>query len=69
MILLTILFYAIIVLLDQVQIYKTAPKKDFLFSCALGVLSFAAALVVATGERLPSPSRAIEHMVSLLLGL
>ncbi|EOS55823.1 MULTISPECIES: hypothetical protein [Paenibacillus] len=69
MILLTILLYAVIVLLDQVQTYRTAPKKDFIFSCVLGLLSFAAALVVSTGERLPSPSPLIERMVSLLLDL
>ncbi|MDU4696446.1 MULTISPECIES: hypothetical protein [Paenibacillus] len=69
MILITIIAYAFIALLDQVQTYKDGRKKDFLFSCALGLLSFAAALWVVHGEKLPSPTRPIEQLVGWLFGM
>lgn len=66
MILLTIIAYAFVVLLDQVQTYKNGYKKDFVISCAMGLLSFAAALALAGGATLPSPTQAIEHLVGML---
>jgi uncharacterized membrane protein YesL len=68
-ILLTIIAYAFIVLLDQVQTYKNGYKKDFVISSVMGLPSFAAALVLATGAKLPSPTQAIEQLVGLLFGL
>lgn len=69
MILFTIFAYAFIVLLDQVQTYKNGYIKDFYVSCALSLVSFSAALALAAGAKLPSPSRMIEHAVRLLFGL
>ncbi|MGG3455941.1 hypothetical protein [Paenibacillus rhizolycopersici] len=68
MILLTILSYGFIVLLDQVQTYKNGYKKDLVISSVMGLPSFAAALVVAIGAKLPSPTQAIEHLVGMLFG-
>ncbi|MCH1640197.1 hypothetical protein MJ257_08765 [Paenibacillus timonensis] len=66
MILLTIMAYALIVLLDQVQTYKNGYKKDFAISSAMGLLSFAAALALAGGATLPSPTQGIEQLVGML---
>ncbi|WP_068786534.1 hypothetical protein [Paenibacillus phocaensis] len=69
MILFTIFAFAFIVLLDQVQTYKNGYIKDFYVSCALGLVSFAAALALAAGAKLPSPTRLIEQAVRLLFGI
>ncbi|MGP0585167.1 hypothetical protein [Paenibacillus timonensis] len=68
MILITIIAYAFIVLLDQVQTYKNGHKKDLIISSAMGLPSFAAALALATGAKLPSPTQAIEQLVGMLFG-
>ncbi|MBW4841406.1 MAG: hypothetical protein KZY74_18625 [Paenibacillaceae bacterium] len=68
MILLTLIVYALIVLLDQVQTYKNGYKKDLIVSCAMGLLSFAAALALAGGAKLPSPTQAIEQLVGMIFG-
>ncbi|MGG6313059.1 hypothetical protein [Paenibacillus macerans] len=66
MILFTVIAYALVVLFDQVQTYKNGYKKDFYVSCAMCLLSFAVALLLASGVKLPSPSRPIEQWVGLL---
>ncbi|MNN94867.1 hypothetical protein D3C81_2135750 [compost metagenome] len=55
-------------LLDQVQTYKNGYKKDLVISGAMGLLSFAAALALAIGAKLPSPTQVIEHLVGMLFG-
>ncbi|WP_178024252.1 hypothetical protein [uncultured Paenibacillus sp.] len=68
MILFTVFAYIVVVLLDQVQTYKNGHKKDFYVSCAMCLLSFTVALLLASDVKLPSPSRPIEEWVSLLFG-
>lgn len=68
MILLTVMAYVLVILLDQVQVYKNGYKKDFYVSCVMCFLSFMIALLLASGLNLPSPSKPIEQWVGRLFG-
>lgn len=68
MILLTVLGYGIVILLDQVQTFKNGNKRDFIVSCALCLLSFTVAILLASGLDLPSPVRPIAQWISQLIG-
>lgn len=68
MILLTVLGYGLVILIDQVQVYKDGDKRDFYVSCALCLLSFTVAILLASGLDLPSPVRPIAQWISQLIG-
>ncbi|MFD1178363.1 hypothetical protein ACFQ3W_18970 [Paenibacillus puldeungensis] len=63
-----VLAYVVVILIDQVQVYKDGYKKDFWVSSVMCLISFAIALMISLDIKIPSPAEPIEHWILSILG-
>lgn len=67
MLIIVILFYIVIVLVDQVNLHKQGLKKDFYVSSLMCILSFIIAASLALKIDIFSPAKPIESFFKFML--
>lgn len=67
MLIVVILFYIVIILVDQVNLLKQGLKKDFYISSLMCILSFIIAVSLALKIDIFSPAKPIENIFKFML--
>jgi hypothetical protein len=68
MFILVIIAYALLALFEFIPLYKQKLWRDFWVNAALGLFSFAIALLLSFDVKIPSPAGPIREFITSIFG-